>query len=494
MKKTARIFLFLAFALLAPGRSCSSFLDVEQIGKNTIGAHFADVDGLASAGEGMHRLLLNFYDNRYIRYADIAGDMLNNNSASEGDLLLFNYKLQPSDNASYPYFVWSSGYEIVTAANNILYYGPKLYDAFPEQAKTIDKMRAWAFFCRAIGHFCLCNCYAQPYAYTPDASHLGVPVIDWVPGFDDSIPRSTVKEVYSLILSDLNKAISLFDGLGTANKIEDCYHVSGPACKALRARVKLYMQDWDGAAADAADLMSLLSLTPKAQYVDMFRNSQQVKGTESILRLNAYATTLGMRSLYDPTALYRFVPNPSVPGLYDPDDVRLQLYTYIPEDCEDAIYQGNTYPAVCKYLAWKSITDEKARVSDPFVLRLSEMYLIHAEGLAKGAAHDLAGAVSDIKALVARARGVAADAVSLPYTTQDDVEQLIIRERKRELGYEGHSLFDMIRCGRGLERPASCNAEVLSIAYPDHRFILPICQLEMTANDVMAQNDGYEDE
>jgi hypothetical protein len=292
----------------------------------------------------------------------------------------------------------------------------------------------------------------------------------------------------------MNKALSLFDDLGTANKIADCYHVSGPACKALRARVKLYMQDWDGSTTDAAELMALLPLTPQAQYVDMFRRSQQVKGSESILRLNAYSTTLGLRSLYDPTALYRFIPNPDVPALYDPGDVRLQLYTYVPESCEDAIYQGNTYPAVCKYLAWKSIAEEKSRVSDPFVLRVSEMYLIHAEGLVKGSAHDLAGAVDDLKALVARARGVAPDSVSLPYTTQDDVEQLIIRERKRELGYEGHSLFDMIRCGRGLERPASCNAEVLSIAYPDHRFILPICQLEMTANDVMIQNEGYEDE
>lgn len=472
---------------------CSSFLDVESIGKNTIASHFGDMGGLITAGEGMHRKMLEFYDGQFLRYADIAGDMLNNNAASEGDLLLYNYSLAPSDNASYPYFLWAGGYEIITAANNILYYGPKLKEKYPQQSSVADKIMAQAYFARALAHFCLCNCYAQPFNYTSDASHTGIPVIDYVPGFDDEVPRSSVATVYKLVISDLETALEIFSSLGDIYPVTDCYHASGAACEALLARVFLYMEDWDKAESYSKNVMSHIPLSPRSEYVDMFRKSHSTPGTESVFRLNSYSTTSSMRSLYDPTSLCKFIPNPDVKGLFEGSDIRKDLLTYIAEDCEEEIYQGKEYPAVCKYLALKSISDEKARVSDIFVLRVSEMYLIHAEALVKGSSHDLDAAASDLRDLLARAKGVDKNAVSLSYSSQESMENLITLERKRELCYEGHSIFDIIRCKKDLNRPSSSNARVLHISYPNHRFILPICQLEMTSNDNMIQNEGYDE-
>ena len=129
----------------------------------------------------------------------------------------------------------------------------------------------------------------------------------------------------------------------------------------------------------------------------------------------------------------------------------------------------------------------------PFVFRVSEMYLIHAEALCKGSRHDLNGAADDLKALISRARGVDRNSISLSFSNAEEMCGLIDRERKRELCYEGHRLFDIIRCKKDLQRSSTSNAQsdVKTVKYPDYRFILPIAQMEMQANEQMTQNDGY---
>ena len=53
-------------------------------------------------------------------------------------------------------------------------------------------------------------------------------------------------------------------------------------------------------------------------------------------------------------------------------------------------------------------------------------------------------------------------------------------------------MFDYLRRGCDVVRSSTSNAEILEIKYPDYRFILPIDQLEMEANDSMIQNEGYD--
>ena len=173
--------------------------------------------------------------------------------------------------------------------------------------------------------------------------------------------------------------------------------------------------------------------------------------------------------------------------------MRKQLLTYVGEDCEEAAYAGKSFSIVCKHVPYKSITDTKDRHPYTFVFRCSEMYLIHAEALCCGQKHDLAGAAADLKALQARARGIDASDVKFSYSSQADMEDLIEKERIRELCYEGHSGFDYLRRGKDIVRSATSNAEIKILKYPDYRFILPIDQIEMEANDNMIQNEGYEE-
>lgn len=492
MRKYRSIIRILAVtALLSSVCSCSGFLNSEVIGKATIETFFADYGGIQASGEGLHNDIISLYAKYYVPYADARGNTLNINivNADEGEILTFNYGLKPEHTSSYPRHIWAAGYEVVTAANNILYYTPKYMEKCHNdtQLEGCEKIMGWAYFARALAHFCLCNAYGQPYSYTPDASHPGVPVVVEIPGFEDQIPRQTVADVYKQVIVDLETSLGILDN----SSITDCTHINGIACEALLARVYLYMGDYDKAAEYSGIVMDKVDLSPREEYVDMFRSPRAHLGKEAIFRLDCYDKTTGMLGAYDPTASNDYYPDPVMGSYFDAGDIRKDLLTYVGESCETEAFAGKSFSAVCKNLPYKSISDPLDKNPYIFVLRASEMYLIHAEALCCGSKHDLEGAAKDIKALQARAKGVPEGSIALNYSSQSDMETIIEKERIRELCYEGHSIFDILRRGKDLVRSNTSNAEIKTVRYPDYRFILPINQIEMEANDEMIQNNGY---
>ncbi|MBR1576084.1 MAG: RagB/SusD family nutrient uptake outer membrane protein [Bacteroidales bacterium] len=468
---------------------CTSFLNVETLGKSTISGFFADIDGLKAAGLGLHRLITEFYDDNYLRMGDLAGDevILYRVNASQALQLIYDFESTAADNSGYPYLIWKRGYEICTNANNILYYGEQLLGSYPEEEALIRKHFGYAYFARALAHFDLLNVYAMPYDYTPDASHPGVVAIDYVPGFDSELPRNSVRDCYKMIIEDLGKAIDCF---GTETERTPTY-ISGLACKALLARVYLYMKDYTQAAAYAKEVMDQVPLTPRTDYVNMFRRAQDFPG-EGILRMNAYDSGAGMRSLCSPLSGQECGPDEAFLARFQAGDIRQELFTYVGEAEDGVEYEGKVYTAICKYLPYKSgVSTAENRRSDPFVLRVSEMYLIHAEALCLGGG-DTKGAAEDLKALQARALGKSPSEISLVYTGSDGLDRLIQEERVKELCFEGHRFFDLKRRHEDVVRSASTTSTMKRLKYPDYRYVLPISQMEMQANDKMIQNENYE--
>ena len=481
-----RLIILLVASLSLHG--CTSFLNVETLGKSTISGFFADIDGMKAAGLGLHRLIAEFYDDNYIRMGELAGDevLLNRVNASQALQLIYDFGSTAADNSGYPYLIWKRGYEVCTNANNILYYGEQLLKSYPEEEALIRRHFGYAYFARALGIFDLCNVYAMPYDYTADASHPGVVAIDYVPGFNSELPRNTVKECYDLILSDLKKAIECF---GEETERTPTY-ISALACKALLARVYLYMKDYANAAAYAREVMDAVPLTARDKYVTMFRRAQDEPG-EGILRMNSYGAGSGMRSLCTPLSGQEAAPDPTFMASFPAGDIRKELFTYVAEKEDGDEYAGKTYTAICKFLPYKSgVSTAENRRCDPFVLRVSEMYLIHAEALCLGSG-DTKTAAEDIKALRARALGKSPSEISLVYTGTDGLDRLIQEERARDLCFEGHRFFDLKRRGEDIVRTATTSSTLTRLKYPDYRYVLPISQLEMQANDCMTQNENY---
>ena len=469
--------------------SCSGFLNVDNLGKSTIESFFSDIDGMKAAGVGLHKTILDFYDGSYLRFGDIGGDTQTASrvNCDEALLRLYDFDYYAEDNGGFPYTIWKSGYAIATNANNILYYGQKLLEKFPEHEAEIKKHFGYAYFARALAIFDLCNCYAMPYGYTSDASHLGVVAIDYIPGFEDRLSRHTIKVCYERIIKDLNSSLECFGN----DDLENPNYISGLACEALLARVYLYMGDYANAAKYSSIVMAKVPLAKHDEYVGMFRKAQENPG-EGIFRLNTYDNGNGMRALYNPTGNQKLEPAAEFMAKFDDNDVRGQLFTYTGEKEDGATYEGKRFTTVCKYLPVKSgVSDEKNRRSDFFVLRASEMYLIHAEALCNGESQDLNAAAEDIKALRARALGTTPDKIAFSWASAKDLDTIIQEERTKELCFEGHRFFDIKRRMENITRPQSTTSKTKSLTWPDIHYALPICQLELQANDYMVQNEGY---
>jgi len=120
------------------------------------------------------------------------------------------------------------------------------------------------------------------------------------------------------------------------------------------------------------------------------------------------------------------------------------------------------------------------------VLRLSEMYLTAAEACAEKPALEDSAMYYISKLRRARIK----DAENI--TDRGAILRNIIQEeRRRELAFEGHRLFDIIRRGNDVTRKDVISGAPVSKNWGDNKLIMPIPQREMDANKNMVQNPGY---
>ena len=146
-------------AIAATISSCTSFLNVDQLGKNTIEGFFSTPDGLTSAGIGLHRAFLEYYDDEYIKLAELQGDNLDvlRSNCNEANLLVYDFESEEAHDAGHPYHAWNKGYDVVTNANQILEHAPKLLAKYPNQEELVRKELGYAYFVRAVMIFNLTN-------------------------------------------------------------------------------------------------------------------------------------------------------------------------------------------------------------------------------------------------------------------------------------------------------------------------------------------------
>ena len=450
--------------------SACSFLEVDNTGKSDTGTFFTEMDGLRTAMVGVYSTTYSFYDTQLYKYSEVAGDMVQASAVGGGSDMYYQYNFlsTPDLETTSVGYIWKNGYNVLVNVNTILNYTPSLKSKFPKSVAEIEQIEAQSYFIRALIHFDLVRCYAQPYGYVAGATHLGIPIVTKLIGVGDDIARASVADVYKQILADLHSASSI---LGDA-KPKDAHYISGVACTALQARVNLYMKNYVEAERLASDVIGKLSLTPHSEYIGMF--TEQQLGDEAIFRLSGYYAGGSLERFYD-TESPIYTPSKKLTDLFVAEDVRLQL-VQTPE--------GKNICYKYEDLTGSSSDDSYYNIT---VLRLSELYLIRAE--ARCLTDDLTGAADDIKALESRALDVSN--INLSYIDAGDLMNIIKDQRVKELSFEGHRFFDLARWGDDIVRDPSTNASTKRLDYPDYRFALPISTVEMDANKAIIQNDGY---
>ena len=129
--------------------------------------------------------------------------------------------------------------------------------------------------------------------------------------------------------------------------------------------------------------------------------------------------------------------------------------------------------------------------SSIYIMRLAEIYLLHAEALA--CTGDLAGAAGYVNRV--RSRAKLADLPASAQASQEAMIDAILKERRLELAFEGFRFFDLARHDRIIEVHNSVNAKdsYWQIRKPltETRIFLPIPTSALEQNSALTQNPGY---
>lgn len=470
MKRKIHILTISMIALLSV--SCS-FLEVEKIGKSDIQTYFSEISAFEPAMNGIYNLMYSFYDRYYIPYVEVAGNDIVLSASAGGVWVDYQNFATTSDNETSALgYIWKGGYEIINNANQVIYWAPLFPVTNPKDSETIANVLGAAYYVRALLHFDLCRVYGQDYGYTADASHLGIAIRNRIPSLSETIARSSVHDCYQQAISDLQSALASF-----SNCTYNAYRPTPLACKALLAKIYLYMGDMEQAEKYASEVIAEKPLTKREDYVRMYCDPEFI-GDESIFRINGYEMTTTLKTMFDYQSPV-LTPADGFLSRFDKDDIRNTLFSYS--------YAGKEYPkTMLKYTCTKEVAAETDRYCNIFMSRVSEMYLIRAE--ANCSLGNTSEAEKDIKTLISRATGKQSSEISLNWKSAEELDALIYNERKKELCFEGHCLFDITRRHEDLVRDNSTTSTVRKLNYPDNRFVLQIPYVEMDANDAMEQN------
>lgn len=163
------------------------------------------------------------------RCGEYAGDnMMIRGASTDAFFEFISYSRTPNNYRLQNF--WDYSYKAIAQSSNIM----KL--VAEGQSPEIDSKLGECYFLRGMLYFYLCRAYGRPYYQSPD-TNLGVPIVNGTPDdvFGELPDRSTVKETYAQVISDLEKAAALI----TENNGPS--YASKEAAWALLSRVYLYM-------------------------------------------------------------------------------------------------------------------------------------------------------------------------------------------------------------------------------------------------------------
>ncbi|MBV8254951.1 MAG: RagB/SusD family nutrient uptake outer membrane protein [Chitinophaga sp.] len=452
--------------LMAAGlflQSCAGKLEVKPYDSLVDGEALGTFDQVSVALNGVYDGLqsTSYYGRNYWVMTEVNGDnvyIARSNSNRFLSSFRHDYTTQDGDVESF----WKAAYQGILRANRVI-------DAIDKvQAAQADKdlTKGQALVLRALMHFDLVNVYARPYAQG-GGSQLGVPI---KLKFEDTYPtRNTVKEVYDQVILDLTTARNLLKNADPT----DIYHVNANTATALLARVYLQKGDKANAALEAAKVISggAYSLVPSN--ANFYNNPGSVEEIFTLRFMDSESTgSDNIGQMYQKPGYGDVRVSSDLYSTFDPADSRLVYFGKLAAETTNQKFTGQ---------------GGKAGATSPKLLRLAEMYLIHAEAVS---ATDPNTAVGDLNT-IRQNRGLQPLAAVAPTAVLDSV----LAESRREFMFEGHRYFDLLRNGKGVNRNmCGSTLEIVApctIAPDAYNLIWPIPQAEKNVNPGIQQNDGY---
>lgn len=203
---------------------------------------YAGVKGPVYAGSSNQ-----FLAGRYPVFQDVRGeDFINETANGVTGLQTWNFTLLSSTNEVE--YIWGSGYQAINRINVVL----EGLDDAAVSADLKQQYRAEARFLRALVYHSLVTLYALPYA-DGGGSQPGLVLYTEAQntaGGENDRPRSTVAQVYDLILEDLDFAEANLPGTYSSAQLNVTRAHKNSAI-ALKTRVYLHMQRYQDVITEA---------------------------------------------------------------------------------------------------------------------------------------------------------------------------------------------------------------------------------------------------
>jgi starch-binding outer membrane protein, SusD/RagB family len=455
--------------------ACNDFLTQESKLNQTNELTLSTYKGLTSATIGAYSplYLSSWYGRDFVVTADLKGGNAKISPITSGR---FQTQYQWSDVSTSTIDLWASAFNLIARTNNVINALSEFSEKDVSQAD-LDNLKGECLFLRALGYFDLVRFYAQPYSLGTE--NPGVPIVLMTEIGKPA--RNTVGEVYQQIVADLTEAEGLITKpVEHGDAVDPKAWASADAVKALLARVYLYMENWQAAADYATEIINSgnYQLYDVSTYTTWDLGGAW--GTDAASEIIFEVFGAEGNSSHGNWDVISYIMSPDGYGdigasrdvydLYTDNDIRKQLFR-----------NADQYPDALWSLKYPGKNGDLREDNIP-VLRLGEMYLIRAEALLHGATISRANALKDYNSLRVP---LGLDEVTTVSLTD------IYDERRRELCFEGHELFDLARTKRPLARTDYDGSVNKDVPFPDYKWAMPIIQGELDANENCKQNEGY---
>lgn len=425
----------------------------------------------------------SFYGGRYVAYGDIRGEDLINettNLVTGSDVWALN-----ATNSSTNSIVnlWSQAYFTINLCN-LFIDGVTGTTVIP--TALANNYIAEAKFIRALSYYSLLQYYARPFA-DGNGSKPGLPLrLTGIKGSGASdLARSTVAEVYTQVLADLDFAESNLP-LTYTTAVLNTTHAHRNTAIALKTRVYLSMQKYANVVTEANKIVSATPPFTSATGVTHvlqadIRNVFKTPYTtsESILSMPMSSTSGDNPGTQNSLAIYFYQTGATV-GVAEyslnPTGIIADANWKAADIRRTLIFTntGTGKKYVSKYIAPNPWTDFVP------VIRYSEVLLNLAEALAR------TGAGVDAKAvlLLNAVRQRSDPTTTFVPVTPAELIALILNERRIEFLGEGLRNNDLMRLLQTIPAKGSIAAKAPS----ENGYIWPISATELSLNKLMTDN------
>ncbi|GAA4435651.1 hypothetical protein GCM10023091_12480 [Ravibacter arvi] len=484
MKTLIRNIKFAALAIILP--ACD--LSLEPYNGKDASTMLTTTDGVRTATLGNYSIVKHVnYAKFYHQLAEYPSDNVTLSGAT-GDNLFYAYNYRHLESMNQTNNFWRKAYEVIYGTNKIIEQVGE--GVSPES----DQLLGENYFLRAMAHFDLVTLFARP--FTQDEGK-GPGIMIRIDTETSALPpRSTVAEVYSQIIADLEKA----GGLMASTK--NSSFASKEVAKALLARVYLFKGDFQKAVAMSDEVIASkrYTLLDTETYKKYFTISNE-QNPETIFAIRHTVSDdrakASIGSMYDGTAglgwgeMYTSETYRAVLDKH-PEDVRHSFSgpVYITDASGKQVLA--TRNGIPKYFIYKySGQDGIQTLSSPVYLRLAEIYLIRAEAYAHLGQEEKA--LEDVNVIRKRA-GLANSLYSKgSLGGHESVLDAVLEEKRIELAFECQRKFDLFRNNRALVRNYPgyhlLSGQTTQVIEPnDPRVVYFIPQQEIVLNPNLVQN------